>query len=167
LETAAIDSGTAESKGELAALLAALDHARTMANFASDLRMRNFNFFIVVAGALIAGLAQLPAAWSPVVGIAGAITSVLFLGLDIRGRGLAKRSIDQLVLLEPIVWQRAGVHGWTQIPRHGGSRFLNHQWIYRTFFVIVGLASIVGSALRFALRHVYPVWIIAIFTQVI
>ena len=120
-----------------------------MANFGSDVRMRNFNFFIVLTGALIAGLAQLPAVWSPVVGIAGAITSVLFFALDVRGRGLVKRSIDQLVLLEPIVWQRAGIQGWTQIPRHGGIRILNHQWIYRAFFVIVGVASIVGSVLKY------------------
>jgi len=123
-----------------------------MANFASEVRMRNFNFFVVITGALITGFAQLPAVWSPVVGFAGVLTSVLFLGLDIRGRGLVKRSIDQLELLEPIVWERAAVQGWSHIPRHGGCQLISHNWIYRTFFIVVGLASIVASALRVALR---------------
>jgi hypothetical protein len=146
------EARTANLRGELPALIAALNHAQTMANQASEVRMRNFNFFVAITGALIAGYAKLPAAWSPVLGLVGMLTSVLFFGLDVRGRGLLKRSIDQLVLLEPLVWERAAVRGWSPIPRDGGSRFLSHNWIYKTFFVIVGAACIVVSALRYAWR---------------
>jgi hypothetical protein len=142
------DGTKSTSSVDSSELLAALTHAREMANHAADLRMRNFNFFVVFSGILFAGLAQLPIAWSPILGVAGAVTSALFVGLDVRGRGLHRRCIDQLAILEPIVWERAGISGWSPIPRHGGAWFLSHNWIYKTFFVMVGLGSILMAAMR-------------------
>src|SRR5262245_7791697 len=110
---------TADPPASLAAAIAALDHARTMANYAADVRMRNFDFFVVITAALLAGQAQFDVWWSPILGASGVITSVFFFGLDVRGRGLHKRSIDQLAALEPVIWQQAGVEGWSPIPRDG------------------------------------------------
>ena len=142
------DAAKATYNVDLTALVAALNHARDMANHASDLRMRNFNYFVILSGILFTGHAQLPVIWSPLLGAAGAVISALFFGLDVRGRGLHRRSVDQLAILEPILWQRAGVSGWSPIPRHGGSRFLSHNWIYKSFFAMVGLGSILIAILR-------------------
>ena len=103
--------------------------------------MRNFNFFVLLTAAMLAGHAQLPAPWSPILGFSGIIINALFFALDVRGRGLLERSIDQLTLLEPLVWKKAGVSGWSAIPRHGGARFISHKWLYRIFFVTIGAGS--------------------------
>jgi hypothetical protein len=119
--------------GDLKALTSALDHARSMANQAAEVRMRNFNFFIVITGALVAGYGRPAWAWN-------VMASLFFLGLDVRGYGLQRRSVDQLTILEPLLWERGGIPGWTAIPRHGGLRIISHRWIYQTFCVIVGTA---------------------------
>ena len=102
--------------------------------------MRNFNFFVVLTAAMLAGVAQLPPKWRPVLGFAGALTSLLFFGLDVRGNRLLKRSLDQLAVIEPLVWKHAGVAGWSAVPRQ---TLLSHKWLYRAFIVVVGLGSIV------------------------
>jgi len=134
------DTSPMAEQGDLRALTAAVDHARAMANQASEVRMRNFNFFVVVAGALVAGYGRANWASNFLFDIAGIVSALLFLGLDIRGYGLHRRSMDQLRILEPLLWDRAAVSGWTAIPRHGGFWMLSHRWLYRTFFVAVGAA---------------------------
>ena len=136
-----VTAEAADMRADLTATIAALSHARSMANYASDVRMRNFNFFIVITGALITGQTQLSVVWSPVLAVAGVITSVFFFGLDVRVRGIHKRSIDQLAILEPMIWQQAGIEGWSPRPRHGGKLFVSHTWIYRAFFLIAGFGS--------------------------
>lgn len=130
-----------------AALFAALEHARVMANWAAEVRMRNFNFYILLTGALVTGYTQLPVKWWMVLALAGTFTSALFVGLDIRVYGLLKRSMDQLKVLESALWQLAELE-WQPIPQHGGMQWISHTWIYRTFFVSVGIMSIVAFVLQ-------------------
>lgn len=125
---------------DLKALTSALDHARTMANQAVEVRMRNFNFFIIITGALVAGYGRPAWAWNVIFDVAGIMASLLFFGLDIRGYGLHRRYMDQLRILEPILWKRAGIFERISIPAHEGFRFLSHRWLYRTFFIIIGTA---------------------------
>jgi hypothetical protein len=120
-----------------------------MVNQASEVRMRNFNFFIIITGALVAGYGRPAWAWNIILCSAGILASLLFFGLDIRGYGLCHRSVDQLRILEPLLWERAGVQGWTAIPRYGGIWFISHKWLYRSFFVITCTAWI--TALTFSL----------------
>ena len=136
------ESTSADPPAQLRPLIALLDHSRAMVNFASEVRMRNFNFFVVLTAAMLAGVAKLPPEWTPVVGLAGAFTSLVFFGLDVRGNRLLKRSLDQLSVLEPRVWEQAGISGWSPVPRQ---TLVSHKWLYRTFIVIVGLASIGAS----------------------
>lgn len=124
------------------ALVGALDHARGMANFASEVRMRNFNFYIVIVGALVTGHLYLKESWALIVlGASGCVVSVFFFGLDLRMRAILKRSIDQLDIIEPEVWSRAEISGWRSNIRSGPVKFASHQWIYRSFFVLTGLGS--------------------------
>jgi len=139
-------TATAES-GDLRALTAAIDHARAMANQASEVRMRNFNFFIIVTGALVAGYGRTPGVWNVLFDIAGVMAALLFLGLDVRGYGLHRRSVDQLRIIEPLLWERAALSGWTAIPHHGGFWILSHRWIYRSFFVVLGTAWAIALAI--------------------
>lgn len=128
-----------QETNDLKALTSALDHARTMANQAAEVRMRNFYFFLVITGALVTGCMKPPSwEWVIVFDVAGILSSLLFFGLDVRGRELHTRSIDQIAELEPRLWNFAGMGDkWTPIPRGG---IISHKWIYRTFFGIIGVA---------------------------
>lgn len=124
-------------------LIAALEHAREMANFASEVRMKNFNFFIVIVGALVTGHICVEKDYVPfVLGFVGVLTSIFFLFLDIRARELLKRSIDQLDLIEPKIWKLANLEGWSGNIRSGPIRIISHKWIYRSFFTLTGICSL-------------------------
>jgi hypothetical protein len=131
------------SARDLNAVRAALDHARGMVISQADLRMRNFNFYTVITGALAAAYASKTISPGWVIAIAGTLASVMFFGLDVRGYGLHQRSVNQLAILEPLVWEQAGVPGWTPIPR---TSIASHKWIYRTFFAITGCAWVAAFA---------------------
>lgn len=65
--------------------------------------------FVIVSGALIAGNAKGPSwRWPTVLNVAGIFATALFFCLDIRGGGLYRRFSHQLMILEPLVWDRAG-----------------------------------------------------------
>lgn len=138
--------------GDLKALTSALDHARAMANFAGEVRTNNFNFFVLITGGLVTGYANLPSGWRIALELGGVVSSLLFILLDVREYGLTRRSVDQLLILEPLVWQRAGLTGWKPIPLHGGIRVVSYRWIYRTFFAVIG----VGWFLALAISHLRP-----------
>jgi hypothetical protein len=106
--------------------------------------MRNFNFFIIITGALLAGYARPGRVWNLILDGSGTLVSLVFLGLDVRGYGLHRRAVDQMTLLEPIMWSFAGVEGWTPAPTHGGARILSHRWLYRSLFCIGALAWVVA-----------------------
>ncbi|HVU23148.1 MAG TPA: hypothetical protein VHE13_03415 [Opitutus sp.] len=138
--------------GDTQALLGALAHAREMAHTASDIRMRNFNFFLVIVGALVAGHLHFKESWGPIVlSLSGVVVSVFFFALDLRMRELLKIRVDQLESLEPEVWKRAGMLGREEIPRSGPLKFANHKWIYRSCFVLTGLGSL-GRLLTYLTR---------------
>jgi hypothetical protein len=120
-----------------------LDHARNMTLASQQIRTQNFNFFVIATAALVTGYAKLNQQWQVVFGIAGMIISAMFFLLDVRGHGLHKRSVDQMALIEPRIWQQAQLDpkDYTPPPRAEGRQlFISHRFIYRAFFVMVGLA---------------------------
>jgi hypothetical protein len=120
-----------------------LDHARNMTLASQQIRTQNFNFFVIVTAALVTGYAKLIPQWRVIFGVAGIIISAMFFLLDLRGRGLHKRSVDQMALIEPLIWQQARLDEgkYTSPPRAEGRQiFISHLFIYRAFFVMVGLA---------------------------
>jgi hypothetical protein len=134
---------------DTASLAAALEHAREMANFAAEVRMRNFNFFLVIGGALAAGYVQMGEQMVRMaLGIAGVLLSLLFLGLDIRGHQLVQRATRHLDAIEPVVWAKAGLPTPVPYPHTGRLRMLTHAWIYRTLFGVVGVASATSAVLQ-------------------
>ncbi len=112
--------------------------------------MRNFYFFVLLTSALVAGYAGLTFERRILLEAAGVAISVLFLGLDIRARGILQRCLDQLSALEPLVWRLAAVPGWTPHPPNGGWSVLTHKWIYRALLVLVGGASLAALVYRWA-----------------
>ena len=115
-----------------------------MANFASDVRTRNFNFFIIIVGALATGHVYLKQSWAPLcLSVSGIVVSFFFFCLDLRMRDILKVRIDELDIIEPEVWKRAGIEGSQGNPRSGPIWFASHLWIDRCMFVLTGIASLV------------------------
>jgi len=127
------------------ALFAALAQSREMASHAAEIRIKNFNFFIVIVGALVSGNAYFASKhYTMLLGAAGFVIGIMFFALDVRMRQVLSRSIDQLEILEPKVWERAGVKGWTGHIRGDSTKYINHQWIYRTLFVLTSVGSLIA-----------------------
>jgi hypothetical protein len=77
--------------------MARLEHARTRALHTADLRTKNFNFFIVIAGALVAAYANFSHEYKGLmIGLFGAFVSAIFFGLDVRGRRVLDACLDAL-----------------------------------------------------------------------
>ena len=117
---AAIDSEPKErprTGDELKALCAGLDHARTLVIASHDVRMRNFNFFVLITAALMTGYTRQSWGWLVVLDLAGIVSSLSFFALDIRGAGIHKRAGDLVRSLEPIVWESASV---PRVDAHAG-----------------------------------------------
>jgi hypothetical protein len=142
------------SADEFRALTSALDHARAMVIATADLRTKNFNFYLVITGVLVAGYAKPSNAhWPLVFAIAGIVSSILFFGLDVRGSSFNRHSADQMAILEPLVWERACIRElWTPIPHDGGLRIISHKWISRMFFAVTTTAWIIALVLSLYFR---------------
>ncbi len=74
--------------------------------------MRNFNYFILITGALVTGFSRLSSPWwNPMLEGAGIVSGLLFFGLDVRGYGLLLYNQKKVDTLEPLLWDRAGLLG--------------------------------------------------------
>jgi hypothetical protein len=152
------DLGMDESKTNpefrLKARSSALDHARIMANHSAEIRMRNFNFFILATGVLVAGLAKSESSWFySIIDVGGALISFVALGIDVRGYTLLTYSSRKVEKIEPLLWEDAGLDDWKPSPAHsGGFVFLSGRVPYRSLFTLVGLGWIVALIFRIT-RH--------------
>jgi hypothetical protein len=128
------------------ALQNVLEHAREMANHSDEIRMRNFNFFILLMAALFTGFDKSNAAsWKYAI----SLTSLIFWGLDIRGGELLKYNREKIEITEPLLWKAAGLTGWKPIPSFTGIKFISHKYLYRTMFIGFGVAWIAILLLPF------------------
>jgi hypothetical protein len=76
-------------QGDKTVEIAILEHARAMVLNASKIRQQNFNCFLILTDALVAASMQVNVAWKAQgIGVAGCVVSLLFIGLDVRGRQL-------------------------------------------------------------------------------
>jgi hypothetical protein len=141
--TDSVSEGGSRTDEVLRARTSLLDNARNMTLASQQIRTQNFNFFVVSTAALVTGYAKLNQHWQVVFGMAGITMSAMFFLLDVRGHGLHKRSVDQMALIEEIIWESAQLaRRYVPPPRanKGRQRFISHRFIYRAFFVMVGVA---------------------------
>ncbi len=120
----------------------ALDHARAMTLHASELRMKNFNFFLVIAGVIVAAHLKLGKVELPIA-LAGATASLAFLVLDVRGKRLLASSKIALVSAEAAL--RISPAPTTEESLQQGewqNKLISHTFVYRTLYVLGFLASI-------------------------
>ena len=134
---------TERGQGDKSVEIAILEHARTMAINASGIRQQNFNFFLILTGALVAAYMQVGVAWKARwIGAAGFVVSVLFIGLDIRGKRLLRVAQRQLIEVET----HLGFSMERDAARIASQRWLwtltTHTWIYRAMFVIAAIAFV-------------------------
>jgi phosphoglycolate phosphatase-like HAD superfamily hydrolase len=135
-------------KGNQDLTIAALEHARETLVFFADLRSKNFNFFLVLIGTLAAGYAQFPALSLPA-SIAGALSGLLFLGLDWRTSQMIQDARAELMIIEPVFNIKMHTNDrWKDKTRNhtgsGRTRFFSHTWIYRTLMIVTTIVSIIG-----------------------
>ncbi len=119
----------------------ALDHARAMTLHASDLRMKNFNFFLVIAGVIVAAHLKLGKVELPIA-LAGAAASLAFLVLDVRGKRLLASSKIALVSAETALQiSPAPTTGESQQQRAWQNKLISHTFVYRTLYLLGFLSS--------------------------
>lgn len=141
------DTARAEFDSEAAAV-AALNHARTMLIHSAELRVKNFNFFLVAAGVVIAAVARgLTGGALILVSGAGFIMSVLFFALDIRVFQLIRDGRADLYAVEPRFGIR--IHAVDRVadrerglPGSRRSRLLTTTLVYRALFVLMAGLSL-------------------------
>ena len=144
-----MDSETEVIHDDVNASAASLGHARTMLIHFAEQRIKNFNFFLIVSGVLIASYAKnYSEGGNYLIAIAGIVISLLFLLLDFRTLQLIKDARNDLEVFE----KRFGltIHAVDQLPdksrKKGGSgrsRFRSHTFVYRTVFILMTLLSII------------------------
>jgi len=131
------------------AIIAALNHARSMLICQIDVRVKNFNFFLIMVGALSVALRQ----WDDSivrVGLScgGCLLGVVFFLLDARTLLLIKDSRNELYRLEPEFGM--SIHQADRIadrPRgiasSGRSRIISHTFCYRLVFVLATFGFVI------------------------
>ena len=125
--------------------IALLNHARDMVHDASNVRMRNFNFFLILVGILFASYTQLEQIWAPrLIGLSGLVLGFSFWGLDIRGRQYLLRAQDLLAQTESVLLARIGMVSKETLPltpRWFG--LASHTRLYPFLFTLVAIVSLV------------------------
>jgi|ERR1041384_948703 hypothetical protein len=116
---------------------AALDHARAMAIQAADIRMKNFNFFLIIMGAIMAAFVNVGRENARLVlGAVGVLVSLAFLLLEIRGRELLDAAQKELTLRE----SELGISIRTTLLQRRTGKFMkkaiSHSFVYRAIYVL-------------------------------
>ena len=129
----------------------ALDHARAMVINASDLRMKNFNFFLIIMGVLMTAYANFGRDARFGLGAVGILVSLAFLLLDLRGRELLDAAYKELVMRESAL----GISIRESIVNARKGKFMkkaiSHTFVYRAIYVLGVVLSFVLAI--FALRR--------------
>lgn len=125
----------------------ALDHARAMAINASDLRMKNFNFFLIIMGVAMTAYINLGRNARLGLGVLGALVSLAFLLLDLRGRELLDAAYGELLVRESAL----GISIVKARKRKFLKKTISHTFVYRAiYFLGVALSFVLAI---FALRQ--------------
>lgn len=123
--------------------IAALDHARVMTIHASELRTKNFNFFIIIMGVVLAAYTNVSRGDAKLTLCAvGALISLAFLLLDVRGRNLLDAAKKELILRElelRITIQSTLQQAVSQKPIR---KIISHTSVYRTIYILGFVLSI-------------------------
>jgi len=116
-----------------------IDHARTMFLNASDVRMRNFNFFLVIVGALVALYSTRIqfAVINPVISVSGFVFSILFYILDVRSKQLLNAAHGELKQHE----KNAGINIIGKI-HFSTFHLISHTFVYRFIYISVMICSV-------------------------
>lgn len=132
----------------------ALDHARAMLIFSAELRVKNFNFFVVLMVALVAAYSRVQRPWLLVlIATACGIISILFFLLDVRTCELIQDARGDLLRLEPSFGiTMHNIDAWKDpergYPTAARRRMITHTVLYRAIFgiaYVLSLAGIVGA----------------------
>ncbi len=130
--------------------IAALEHARAMTIHASQLRMKNFNFFIVLAGVLLATFANFKTIgpqWF--IGVLGSLISAAFLVLDVRGKQLLRAGKRELARAELALGVCIQATAKATADEAGFARaVVSHTFVYRFLYLaglILSLYLVVGQ----------------------
>lgn len=125
-------------KRELDRKAAALTHVRTLHIWWADLRARNFNYFILLTGALIAAMAQEPApGLLRGVVLAGVLISAVFFLLDLRVWELIGDSRAEMLRLEDYFELHLFQREWTtaapgEAPAQHRKSMITNTVLYRS-----------------------------------
>lgn len=138
-----------ESCNDWSPVIAALNHSRELLIHAAQLRVRNFNFFLIIISVLIATAYHVTVPMADIVlSFAGLIASLLFLVLDIRQFRLIKDARHNVEKFE----KKFGiiVHEVDQIrdsafniPGSKRKRIFTTTVAYRTILILCAVVSIV------------------------
>lgn len=131
--------------------IAALDHARAMTTQASELRTKNFNFFLVIMGVIMAAYVNVGRENARLALCAiGVLVSLVFLLLDIRGRELLDAAKKELAVKE--LELGITIQATLQQMRIGKPirKLISHTFVYRVIYIVglilsVSLAIFVGN----------------------
>ena len=131
---------------------AALDHARAMVFSASDLRMKNFNFFLIIMGVIVTAYVNVGKNEARfVLSAVGILVSLAFLLLDIRGRELLGAAYKELTLREA----ELGISIQAELLRARAGKFLkkaiSHTFVYRAIYMLGLVLSLILAI--FAGKH--------------
>jgi hypothetical protein len=132
----------------------ALDHARAMAIQAADIRMKNFNFFLIVMGVIIASYEKVGRENARLaLGGVGMLVSLAFLLLEMRGRELLDAAQEELTLRE----SELGISIRTKLLQGRDGKFMtkamSHTFVYRAIFVlgvVLSLTLAIVSKINYA-----------------
>ena len=155
-----------KDRGELfeaqSAAATSLEHARCMLQFQAELRVKNFNFFLVLSGAIVVALSQWPDdGIRGILCILGAVLAGMFFLLDVRGARLVKDARHDLYRFEAkfglsihdadkIADRRRGIVGGRR------ARVFSHTFCYRAVFSMVALLFVFGGLVAFgALKRTF------------
>jgi len=131
----------------------ALTHVRDMHAMFAELRTKNFNFFIVVIAATIAGAAGVTEKTNLTLqfisSLAAAVTCIIFFGIEKRTVEMLGDARQELERLEPLVGVRLSRRDkWVDGTRR---RHVTHTRLYLAAFVIAYFGAIVSIFLHYPL----------------
>lgn len=119
----------------------ALNHAREMTFHASGLRIKNFNFFLVIMGVLVAAFIKLNqsnnqsnTAW--VISFLGVIVSIAFWLLDIRGKEVLDAANAELLDREEALWISIHKNIFKKSKRRCLRKAVSYTYVFRGLYFI-------------------------------
>lgn len=135
---------------DVEASIAYLNHSRTMLIHAANVRLKNFNFFLVASGLIILAFTNVvdPLIVIIIAGL-GFGLSIIFILLDIRTYQLIKVALIELKEIEPrfYIIDKAPNAIRETVPA-GGFRIISHTFGYRAIYLMMAVVFLLWSYLK-------------------